>query len=334
MAPAALAQFHDLAPAVESFRDAVLAGLSARRKSIPCRFFYDDLGSALFEAICDLPEYYLTRTEIGILEGNAAAMARLIGPFCRLIEFGSGSSRKVRLLLEALDRPAAYVAIDIAREPLRRATESLAEQFPGIAVAAVCADYLRPFDLPALPQVQRGRRIGFFPGSTIGNFTPDEAVAFLAACRRVLGPDGAMLVGADLKKDPALLNAAYNDAAGVTAAFNLNLLVRINRELEGDFDLARFAHDAAYNIHEGRIELYIRSLADQTVTVAGRRVRFLAGERIHTEDSCKYTIAEFQELARRAGFAPRRCWTDGRQLFSVHFLECGPRDPAAGGSSG
>ncbi|MGH7090944.1 MAG: L-histidine N(alpha)-methyltransferase [Stellaceae bacterium] len=314
----ALAVFHDMAPGEESFRGAVLAGLRGRRKSIPCRFLYDERGSALFEQICELPEYYLTRTEIRILEENAAEIATLAGPECQLVEFGSGASRKVRILLEALERPSAYVALDISREMLRQSADALAADFPGLPIIAVCADYTRPFDLPALPPA-RGR-LGFFPGSTIGNFTAVAALDFLRGCLRVVGPGGAMLVGVDLRKDADLLRSAYNDAAGVTAAFNLNLLARINRELDGDFDLDRFAHEAIYEAAAGRIEIFIRSLADQIVTVAGSAIRFSAGERIHTEDSCKYTIEGFHQLASRAGFRPRHTWTDGDRLFSVHLL--------------
>ena len=317
----ALADFHDLAPAEESFRDAVLGGLTRRAKSIPCRFLYDERGSALFEEICELPEYYLTRTEMAILGDCVDEIGALTGRHAQLIEFGSGASRKVRLLLEALSDPGAYVAIDISREPLRRAAEEVAADFPEVPVVAVCADYLQPLRLPSLPARGDGRRLGFFPGSTIGNFTPEAAVDFLAGCRRVIGRGGALLVGVDLKKAPELLDAAYNDRAGVTAAFNLNLLERINRELDADFDLDRFAHDAFYNEAAGRIEIYIRSLADQIVTVAGRAIRFTAGERIHTEDSCKYTIAEFQRLAARGGFRPVRHWTDPADLFSVHLLD-------------
>lgn len=316
----ALAAFHDLAPAEESFRDAALASLTRRHKSIPCRFLYDERGSALFERICELPEYYLTRAEMSILGERAGEIARLVGPDAQLVEFGSGSSRKVRLLLEALDHPAAYVAIDISRELLRESADELAAEFPELAVVAVCADYLQPFRLPALPQRGEGRRLGFFPGSTIGNFTPDEALDFLVGCRRVLRHGDAMLVGVDLKKDPALLDAAYNDNAGVTAQFILNLLERMNRELGADFDLDRFELDASYNEAAGRIEIYIKSLADQIVTVAGRAIRFTAGERIHAEYSYKYTIAEFQRLAGRAGFRPMRHWTDRGELFSVHLF--------------
>jgi dimethylhistidine N-methyltransferase len=314
------ATFHDLAPEPESFRECVLDGLSQRQKSIPCRFLYDERGSALFEAICETPEYYPTRTETAILGDCAAEIAALMGPHCQLVEFGSGSSRKVRLLLSAFDRPSSYVAIDISREALQQAADDVAMLFPRIDVRAVCADYMSPLDLADIPEPKAGRRLGFFPGSTIGNLDRPSAIEFLRRCRRVVGANGAMLVGVDLKKDPRLLHAAYNDAAGVTASFTLNLLTRINRELDGDFDVARFAHDASYNPVEGKVEIFIRSLAEQVVTIAGQRFRFRAGEGIHTEDSCKYSVAEFQQLATRAGFAPGRAWTDPAQLFSIHLL--------------
>ncbi len=314
----ALAGFRDLGPGEESFRDAVRAGLMQRRKAIPCRFLYDARGSALFEAICELPEYYLTRTETAILDASAGEIAAIMGPQSQLVEFGSGASRKVRRLLHALEAPAAYVAIDISREQLRTAAEALAADFPGLETIAVCADYTHPLDIE-LPAAA-GRRLGFFPGSTIGNFTPAEAIDFLRGTRHIVGRDGAMLVGVDLKKDEAVLNAAYNDAQGITAAFSLNLLERMNRELGADFDLARFAHDAAYNRAEGRIEIYIRSLADQIVIVAGRAVRFAKDERIHIEDSCKYSIDEFRGLAARGGYRAVRVWTDRAQHFSIHLL--------------
>ncbi|MGH7060544.1 MAG: L-histidine N(alpha)-methyltransferase [Stellaceae bacterium] len=311
--------FYDLAPGEESFRDAVLNGLGRERKSIPCKFFYDARGSALFEAICRLPEYYPTRTEIAILEENAAEIAAQMDPHCRLIELGSGASRKVRILLNALDRPAAYVPVDISGDHLREAALNLAEDFPELPVIAVCADYTRPFAMPPLPG-PRGKRVGFFPGSTIGNFEPSAAVRFLANCAQILGPGGEMLIGVDLKKDPKILDAAYNDRAGVTAAFNLNLLERINRELDGDLDLDRFEHLGFYNESRGRIEIYIRSLSDQEATIAGRRFGFAAGELIHTEYSYKYTVGEFRALAAQAGFRPVDTWTDPNQLFSVHYF--------------
>jgi dimethylhistidine N-methyltransferase len=311
--------FYDLAPGEESFRDAVLAGLGRPRKRIPCKFLYDARGSALFEEICRLPEYYPTRTEIAILEDNSADIAAHMGPHCRLIEFGSGASQKVRILLQALDRPAAYVPVDISGEQLREAALSLAEDFPTVPVIAVCADYTRPFPLPPLPGAG-GKRVGFFPGSTIGNFEPDAAVGFLANYARILGAGGEMLIGVDLKKDPEILDAAYNDRAGVTAAFNLNLLERINRELDGDLDLDRFEHVAFYNEAEGRVEIYIRSLADQHARIAGKRFHFARDELIHTEYSYKYAVSEFRALAARAGFRPVDTWTDPAELFSVHYF--------------
>ena len=311
--------FYDLAPGEESFRDAVVKGLGRAPKSIPCKFFYDARGSVLFEEICRLPEYYLTGTEIAILEENAAEIAALIGPHSRLIEFGSGASTKARILLQALDRPAAYVPVDISREHLRDAAISLAEDFPSLAVVAVCADYTRAFPLPPLPG-PGGKRVGFFPGSTIGNFEPDAAADFMANYARILGPGGEMLIGVDVKKDPEILDAAYDDRAGVTAEFNLNLLERINRELDGDLDIDRFEHVAFYNEAEGRIEIYIRSLANQESWIAGKPVLFAKGELIHTEYSYKYSVPEFRALAGRAGFRPVETWTDPAELFSVHYL--------------
>jgi L-histidine N-alpha-methyltransferase len=322
MADGAHFTFHDLGHAQESFRDAVLAGLGRPKKSIPCKFLYDERGSALFEEICRLPEYYPTRTETLILEQNAPDIATRMGPECCIVEFGSGASHKARILLDALERPAAYVAVDISREHLRDATASLAEDFPTLAVIAVCADYTRPFRLPPLP-ARVNKRIGFFPGSTIGNFEPDEAEAFLVNCRRLLGSDGDMIIGVDLKKDPDILDAAYNDRAGVTAAFNLNLLERARHELGAAIDVARFAHVAFYSEARGRVEIYLKSLVDQEVRIAGTRIRFAAGELIHTEYSYKYSVAEFRLLARHAGFRPVATWTDRGELFSVHYVEAG-----------
>ncbi len=314
-----LKAYLDFAPREEGFRASALAGLGHAPKDIPCRFLYDSAGSALFEEICDLPEYYVTRAETAILAANVSEIARLVGPRCRLIEFGSGGSRKVRLLLEALDNPLSYVPVDISGETLHQAASAIAADFPALDVIAVCADYMEPRRLPDLAVKPGGRRVGFFPGSTIGNLTPEEAVQFLRGCRALLGPGGGMIVGADLKKDPALLHAAYNDAAGVTSRFTLNLLQRMNRELDADFDLTRFAHEAFYNPDLGRVEIYIRSLMNQIVTVAGRRFMFAYDERVHVEYSYKFSVAEFQALARRAGFRPVQCWT-GEGLFGVHYL--------------
>ena len=311
-------QLIDLAPTQESFRDAVIAGLSRSPKAIPCKFLYDARGSALFEQICELPEYYPTRTERGILHRHADEIAALAGPDAQLIELGSGSSAKTGILLDAM-RPSAYVPVDISAEQLSEAAQVLAGRYPRVEVVAVCADYTADDFVPALPWAS-GRRVAFFPGSTVGNLEPEEAEGFLARCASIVGRGGGMVVGVDLKKDPAILNAAYDDAAGVTAAFNLNLLARMNRELAGTFDLSRFAHDAFYSEAAGRIEIYICSLEPQIVRVAGRAIPFAAGERVHTEYSYKYDIDEFRHLAARAGFRPVRVWTDPDRLFSVHYL--------------
>jgi dimethylhistidine N-methyltransferase len=316
----ALQRLQDLEPSTQEFRDAVLAGLGQQQKTLPCKFFYDAEGSRLFDRICELPEYYPTRTELKLLTDKAGEIAALIGPRARLVEFGSGAGVKIRLLLGALDRPAAYVPVDISREHLLHAASDLAKDFPHLRIAPVCADYTRPFAVPVLPGVKTGTLCGFFPGSTIGNFTPTEAAAFLTRGRRLLGRSGLMLVGVDLVKPESILHAAYDDAAGVTAAFNMNLLLRINRELGGDFDLDRFAHEARWNARLGRIEMHLVSLAAQSVTIAGRRFDFTAGETIHTENSYKYSVAQFQAMAKEAGYRPEAVWTDANELFSVHLL--------------
>ncbi len=314
--------FHDLHPDTENLRGDVLSGLAQPRKWLPPKYFYDARGSELFEAICALPEYYPTRTELAMMQAGAAEMARVLGPQCLLIEYGAGSGRKTRVLIEAL-APVAYMAIDISRTALRHCAGELAAAYPGVRVAAVCADYARPLPLPTIEGVQPLRRVIYFPGSTIGNFTRPEALAFLRHVHAVAGPGGAMLVGVDLKKDPARLHAAYNDAQGVTAAFNLNLLTRINRELNGNFGVGAFEHHAFYDESEGRIEMHLRSLREQQVSVAGQAFHFSAGETIHTENSCKYSVEEFQQLARDAGFTAAHCWTDAEQLFSIHYLSIG-----------
>jgi len=311
--------FHDLAPGEDSFRDAVLAGLSNSPKSLPCKFFYDQRGSALFEAICEVPEYYLTRTELDILRTYAGDMAAQIGPNCRLVELGSGASIKVRLLLGALATPLGYIPVDISRGFLRDAAARIAADFPELDVIAVCADYTRPFTLPQVSG-PAGKTVGFFPGSTIGNFEPEAVVQFLGHVGRLLGPGAEMLIGADVKKDKAILDAAYNDAQGLNAAFNLNLLHRIAKELDSDVAIDDFAHVAFYNPDEGRVELYIKSLKDQSAVIAGRRFSFTAGEMIHTENSYKYAIAEFRALAARAGFKALDTWTDADGKFAVHYL--------------
>ena len=312
-------QYDDLHPDSENFRDDVLTGLALPRKALAPKYFYDARGSALFEAICELPEYYPTRTELAMMQTSAREMARMLGPQCLLIEYGAGSGRKTRVLIEAL-APVAYVAIEISRTALQQCAAELSTAYPTMKVAALCADYSRPINLPVIEGIKPRRHVIYFPGSTIGNFTRSEALDFMRNAHALAGAGGAMLVGVDLKKDPVRLHAAYNDAQGVTAAFNLNLLSRINYELEGDFDLTMFEHHAFYDVAEGRIEMHLRSLRDQAVRVAGRTFLFRKGETMHTENSCKYSIGEFQQLARDAGFAPAQYWCDAEQLFSVHYL--------------
>ncbi len=324
-----LAAIHDTGHGVAEFRSAVIEGLSRPAKAIPCKFFYDQRGSALFDRICDLPEYYPTRTEIVLLRAHAGDFARLAGPDASLIEFGSGSSLKVRIVLDALDRPAAYLPVDISREHLLASAAALARDYPNLAVIPICADYCAGFAVPA--HEGPGRRLGFFPGSTIGNFPPAEARGFLARAAAILGPGAHFLVGADLQKDEGILHAAYNDAQQVTAAFNLNLLARINRELGGDIDLDRFEHAARYDPDRGRIQMFLVSRTRQTATIAGRRFAFAAGEAIHTEDSYKYTVDGFQALARSAGWTTVESWTDPARLFSLHYLRVAEPDRAQKG---
>lgn len=309
---------HADAPSRDTFLMDVLNGLSAPRKTIPAKYFYDRHGSELFDAICRLPEYYLTRTEMTLLRSHATDVAQLAGRGAQLIEFGSGAASKVRLLLDALDTPASYVGVDISREYLIHATQNLAQDHPDLPVIAICADFTKPFRMPTLPG--RGARLGFFPGSTIGNLTHAEAEAFLRHVATVLRPGGHLLIGVDLKKEPEILHAAYNDAAGITGAFNMNLLSRINRELDGAFDLKTFEHAAHYDVEAGRVEMHLRSTIDQVVRVNGRQFRFAAGETIHSENSHKYDVEEFQALAKHAGFRPVRCWVDADRLFSIHFM--------------
>jgi dimethylhistidine N-methyltransferase len=311
---------HDRLPDTGSFLDDVIAGLSLTRKSLPPKYFYDERGCELFEAICGTPEYYPTRTETVLMQKKAGEMARRLGPRCGVIEYGAGSARKTRILLDAL-APVAYVPIDIAREQLRSAAAEIARDYPGLEVVAVCADYSRPLALPEIDGIDARRKIVYFPGSTVGNLSPAEAAGFLRNVRILVGPGGGMLIGVDLRKDAALLNAAYNDRQGVTAEFNLNLLARINRELGADFDLTAFRHQAFYNEPPGRIEMHLLSLRPQRVGIGGRFFRFRAGETIHTENSYKYSVAGFRTLARGAGFDPVAYWTDAKRLFAVHYLE-------------
>ena len=312
-------EFHDLHPTPADFAAEVLAGLRRRPRYIPPKFFYDARGSQLFDQITALPEYYLTRAEVEVLTANAQEIARRVGTGSLLVEPGGGSCAKVRILLEGL-RPCAYVPMDISREHLRAAAEQVAAEFPWLEVHASCTDFTRAMTLPDSAPEPEGPRVAFFPGSSIGNFDPEGAVGFLAAVAELVGPGGFLLIGADRKKDKAVLDAAYDDAAGITAAFNLNLLERMNRELAADFDLAAWHHRAFYSEAQGRIEMHLVSARAQVVKVAGEAFGFEAGETIHTENSYKYGIEEFQALAARAGFRPDAVWTDARGLFAVHLL--------------
>lgn len=318
---AQLESFDDLAPETDDFLSDVLTGLSQAQKKLPCKYIYDEKGSLLFDRICELPEYYPTRTEMALLEMKGGEIAACVGPSAQIVEYGCGSVQKIRLLLDALDNPAAYVAVDISREHLLNAAAALAEDYPNLEVHALCADFTRPFDVPPANQAPAARRVGFFPGSTLGNFNREDAVGLLAGAAESLGSGGGMVIGLDLKKDGSVLHAAYNDSQGVTAAFNLNLLERINRELGGDFDLDAFDFRAHYNVDKGRVESYLYSILEQTVCLDGRTFDFKKGEAVHTENSHKYSIDEFREFASEAGFAHKQVWTDPDQLFSIHYLE-------------
>ena len=300
------------------FAAAVIDGLSQFRKTLPCRYFYDARGSELFEMITRLPEYYPARTETEIIRVNAAEIMRGIAQDSVLVEFGSGSSRKTEILLEVLPKLAAYVPIDVSHSALDDATKRLAVRFPALDVRPIIGNFSEPLSFPC--DLTGRNKIGFFPGSTIGNMKANEAIHLLSGMRESLSPRGRLIVGVDLKKDPQILVPAYDDAAGVTAAFNLNLLIRINRELGGSFDVSSFTHRASYNRDEGRIEMHLVSAKEQRARILGHSFKFACGESIHTENSHKYSVKEFRSLCRSSGWSPRRVWLDENELFSVHEL--------------
>ena len=317
-------QIAELAPELLELRGEVVTGLEQTPKTLPCRLLYDQTGAELFERICSLPEYYPTRTEIGILRDNMGGIHEAIGPSARIVEFGSGSAVKTRLLLDGLGA-SEYVPIDIARAQLQTAAEDIARAYPSLHVLPVCADYTKALSLPpARADVER--TVIFFPGSTIGNFEPLAAQRFLAAAARTAGPGGGLLIGVDLEKDVARLEPAYNDARGVTAEFNLNILTRLNRELGCDFDTANFQHRAIYNTEKHRIEMHLVSNRDQTVTIPAtankpsRTIHFSAGESIVTEHSYKYSIQSFSMIGQAAGWKIGRVWTDADQLFALFWF--------------
>jgi dimethylhistidine N-methyltransferase len=299
----------------------VIAGLSSDPRTLPCKYFYDERGAALFRKICELPEYYITRTEIDILDRHRAEIASQLGPNIELIGLGTGAGTKTRVLIEALDKPAAYIPVDISEKQLRKSSMLFRKIFPDLEILPVCADYLQPVVLPS-PRHKAARNIVYFPGSTIGNFEPKEALEFLRRVANVSGQGGGLLIGADLQKDPSVIEAAYNDSAGVTAQFNLNLLARLNRGIGADFDLGQWQHRAIYNSDAGRIEMYLISATDQTVHIGDREFHFRAGEKILTEHSYKHTPEGFIALAGQAGFDFVKLWTDDARLFGVFYFSC------------
>ncbi|KZC20165.1 MULTISPECIES: L-histidine N(alpha)-methyltransferase [Rhodanobacter] len=306
-------------PPSSDLLEVVQRGLGARPKRLPSWLFYDERGSALFERICEQPEYYLTRCEIALMDEHAADIAGVLGSGVRLVEYGSGNAHKTRMLLQHLHEPVAYVPVEISPEPLRRSVERLAAAFPQLPLQPLCADFSKPLRLPIPPRAPR-RTVLYFPGSTIGNFDNREAAVLLRKMRNEMGDAGGILIGADLKKDPALIEAAYNDRAGVTAEFTLNMLARLNREIGSNFELSAFAHRAHYNPMAGRIETHIVSRREQQVKVGRVNVPFRADEAIQVEYSCKYSLEDFAALAARAGLTVQRVWTDPQRMFSVQYL--------------
>ena len=317
-------QAQAVAPESRAFCEDVLHGLAQPQKELACKYFYDERGSKLFDAICQLDEYYPTRTETALLDAHGEEIAGLIGPGVCLIEYGCGSLTKTRLLIDVMDRPALLVPIDISEDHLLRSARVLADDYRELDVRPLVADFTQVLDLPEQVCGKKEKRVGFFPGSTIGNFDHQAAVGFLRNVSVTVGEGGGLLIGVDMKKDEETLIRAYDDAAGVTAAFNLNVIERINRELDGDFDVSTFRHRVLYNRQEGRIEIYLVSLREQTVHIQGYDFGFAEDETIHTENSYKYHIEEFEALAATAGFATVKTWVDDNELFSLHYLVVRP----------
>lgn len=309
----------DRRPPTSDLLEVVQRGLGAYPKRLPSWLFYDERGSALFERICEQPEYYLTRCEVALMAEHSAAIADALGSDVRLVEYGSGNALKTGMLLQHLHAAVAYVPVEISMDPLRQSVDRLAREFPQLPLQPLCADFSKPLRLPIPPRAPR-RTVLYFPGSTIGNFEGREAAVLLRKMRNEMGDAGGLLIGVDLKKDPALIEAAYNDAAGVTADFTLNMLTRLNREIGSNFDLSAFAHRAHYNPMAGRIETHIVSRRAQQVKVGRASVAFREEETIHVEYSCKYSLDDFAALAARAGLAVLRVWLDPQQMFSVQYL--------------
>lgn len=313
-------KLYDFQPEI-SLRQEIFQGLSQPQKAIPAQFLYDERGSELFDKICELPEYYITRTEISLLKKHGRAIAQIIGEGCLLVEYGSGSSSKVRILLDALSEPAVYMAIDVSKEHMKKAAGRLADTYPQLEVISICADYTREFTLP--PTEASGKKIVFFPGSTIGNLEQDDVFNLLKKSLNFLSKGEGMLIGVDLKKSPEMLEAAYNDSQGISAAFVYNLLARLNRELSANFQQTGFKYRAVYNPESSRVEIYLASTQKQTVRIETEDFEFKQGETIHIQYAYKYSVEEFQAIARQVGFEPTRVWIDDDNLFSLHYLTCG-----------
>jgi dimethylhistidine N-methyltransferase len=309
----------DRRPPVNDLLEVAQRGLALKPKRLPSWLFYDERGSALFDEICEQPEYYLTRCEIALMEQHAQGIADTLGSEVRLVEYGSGNARKTGMLLQHLHAPVAYVPVELSAEPLRRSVERLAIEFPHLPLQPLCADFSKPLRLPIPPRAPR-RTVVYFPGSTIGNFENREAAVLLRKMRNEMGDAGGILIGVDLKKDPAIIEAAYNDRAGITAEFTLNMLRRLNRDIGSNFKLSAFAHRAHYNPMAGRIETHLVSSCEQIVKVGRMNVSFHADEAIQVEYSCKYSLEDFAALAARAGLAVQQVWTDPERMFSVQYL--------------
>ncbi len=317
----AVEEYLDQKPEAATFENEVLEGLAQAQKSLPCKYLYDTKGSQLFDQICDLDDYYPTRTETELLRNEAPSIATTLGPHVALIELGSGSSRKTHLLLDALEDTALYAPIDISEQHLLDAVERIASAYPDLHVQPICADFTSTIDLPDLPE-HVSKRVVFFPGSTLGNFAPKERESLLRGIHRMTQPEGGgLLLGVDLIKDTEILERAYNDSEGVTAEFNLNVLRHINRELSADFDLEKFVHKAVFNPEKERVEMHLESLTDQTVNLAGQSIPFRKGETIHTENSHKFRIASIAKLAEECGFSMERMYTDEKKHFALLWLQ-------------
>lgn len=313
-------KIHDLHPPEESFLTEVKKGLLRDKKYLPPKFFYNEVGSDLFHQITQLPEYYPTRTELSILKNQREKIATTLPENLIIVEYGCGSSEKIVHLLKALRNPQTYMGIDISREHLIKLAEGISQEFPLLEVIALCADFTRPISLPLNGQYDKCPRLAFFPGSSIGNFEPEAAKSFLEQIGQSLGPGSGLLIGVDLKKPSDVINQAYNDPQGITARFNKNILKRINEELAGQFDLKQFRHLAFYNGEKGRVEMHLESLKSQSVHIKGLAIDFSEGETIHTENSYKYQVGEFQAMAQEAGWNPHSVWTDPDQLFSLQYF--------------